>query len=161
MALVPMDPDGRFEGEILIAAPPTAVFDCFFAPEALAQWWQAARSVTTPVALGVYAVEWSTTDEPDDILGPLGGVFHGTLVEVRTGHQFLVANAYWIPPAGDPIGPMVFEVTCRPDPEGCRLHIRQDGYDPSPRWQRYYAVLSRGWQASLAALKEYAESRQI
>ena len=156
-----MDPDGRFEGEILIAAPPTAVFDCFFAPEALAQWWQAARSVTTPVALGVYAVEWSTTDEPDDILGPLGGVFHGTLVEVRTGHQFLVANAYWIPPAGDPIGPMVFEVTCRPDPEGCRLHIRQDGYDPSPRWQRYYAVLSRGWQASLAALKEYAESRQI
>lgn len=152
-----LDPDGRFEQDILIAAPPSVVFDCFFSPESLATWWHAVRSVTTAVALGVYAIEWPQAPEPDDVLGPLGGVFHGTVVEVRSGHQFLVANAYWVPPTGDPIGPMVFEVTCRPDPEGCRLHVRQDGYDPSPRWQRYYSIVSHGWQNALAALREHAE----
>jgi hypothetical protein len=29
------------------------VFDCFFNPAALRAWWQATRSVTTPVPLGV------------------------------------------------------------------------------------------------------------
>ena len=53
---------------------------------------------------------------------------------------------------------MALEVTCAPDPGGCRLHIRQDGCEQSPRWRRYYAVVSRGWQVSLVALKRYAEA---
>lgn len=157
MAQTPREQDERFEQNIVIAAPPAVVFDCFFKAEALRAWWQAVRSVTTPVALGVYAVEWAATPFRDDILGTLGGVFHGTVIEARPGHQFLVADAYWVPPQGEPIGPMVFEVTCRPDPAGCRLHVRQDGYESSPRWRRYYAVVSRGWQVSLIALKRYAE----
>ena len=28
------------------------------------------------------------------------------------------------------------------------------------RWQRYYAVVSRGWQLSLTALKRYAETEK-
>jgi uncharacterized protein YndB with AHSA1/START domain len=151
------EPDERFEQNIVIAAPPAAVFDCFFKADALRAWWQALRSVTTPVTFGVYAVEWAPTPYRDDILGTLGGVFHGTVVEARPGHQFLVADAYWVPPQGEPIGPMVFEVTCRPDPGGTRLHVRQDGYEASPRWRRYYAVVARGWQVSLIALKRYAE----
>jgi uncharacterized protein YndB with AHSA1/START domain len=151
------DPDERFEQNIVIAAAPAIVFDCFFKADALRAWWQVQRSVTTPVAFGVYAVEWAPTPYRDDILGALGGVFHGTVVEARAGQQFLVADAYWVPPQGEPIGPMVFEVTCRPDPAGCRLHVRQDGYEASPRWRRYYAVVARGWQVSLIALKRYAE----
>ncbi len=154
------EPDERFEQNLVIAAPPAVVFDCFFKADALRAWWQVIRSVTTPVAFGVYAVEWAPTPFRDDILGTLGGVFHGTVVEVRMGHQFLVADAYWVPPQGEPIGPMVFEITCRPDPAGCRLHVRQDGYEASPRWRRYYAVVARGWQVSLIALRRYAEDRQ-
>lgn len=154
------EPDERFEQNLVIAAPPAVVFDCFFKADALRAWWQVIRSVTTPVAFGVYAVEWASTPFRDDILGTLGGVFHGTVVEVRPGHQFLVADAYWVPPQGEPIGPMVFEITCRPDAAGCRLHVRQDGYEASPRWRRYYAVVARGWQVSLIALKRYAEDRQ-
>jgi len=154
------EPDERFEQNLVIAAPPAVVFDCFFKADALRAWWQVIRSVTTPVAFGVYAVEWAPTPFRDDILGTLGGVFHGTVVEVRAGHQFLVADAYWVPPQGEPIGPMVFEITCRPDPAGCRLHVRQDGYEASPRWRRYYAVVARGWQVSLIALRRYAEDRQ-
>jgi hypothetical protein len=110
------------------------------------------------VPFGVYAVEWSTTPYRDDVLGPLGGVFHGTVVDVRRGEQFLVAEAYWVPPEGQPLGPMALHVACEPDPGGCKLHVRQDGCEPSPRWRRYYAVVSRGWQVSLIALKRYAEA---
>ena len=52
---------GRFEQHLVIAADPRVVFNCFFSPDALRAWWQAVRSVTTPVPLGVYAIEWSTT----------------------------------------------------------------------------------------------------
>ena len=109
------------------------------------------------VGLGVYAIEWAATPYRDDVLGALGGVFHGTMMEVRSGTQFMVADAYWVPPQGEPIGPMVLEITCKPDPAGCKLHVRQDGYEPSPRWRRYYAVVARGWQVSLIALKRYVE----
>jgi uncharacterized protein YndB with AHSA1/START domain len=151
------EPEGHFEQHLVIAAPPEAVFACFFNPEALRAWWQAARSVTTPVPLGIYAIEWATTPFRDDVLGALGGVFHGTVVDVRGRHEFFVANAYWVPPQGEPIGPMALEIACNPDPGGCRLHVRQDGFEPSPRWKRYYAVVARGWQVSLIALKRYAE----
>jgi hypothetical protein len=53
---------------------------------------------------------------------------------------------------------MALQVNCHPDAGGCDLHVRQEGYEPSPRWRRYYAVASRGWQISLAALKRYIES---
>jgi len=157
---VATDPDlnDHFEQNLVIAAAPAAVFNCFFNPGALRAWWQAVRSVTTPVPFGVYAIEWTTTPYRDDILGPLGGVFHGTVVDVRAGQHFTVVEAYWVPPEGQPLGPMALQITCHPDPGGCKLHVRQDGCEPSPRWRRYYAVVSRGWQISLTALKRYAES---
>lgn len=148
----------RFEQSLVINATPEAVFNCFFAPDALRAWWQAVRAVTTPVPFGVYAIEWATTPYRDDLLGPLGGVFHGTVVDVRPGEQFLVADAWWVPPEGPALGPMALHISCQKDGTGCRLHVRQDGCEPSPRWRRYYAVVSRGWQISLTALKRYAET---
>jgi hypothetical protein len=55
---------------------------------------------------------------------------------------------------------MALQVDCARDPAGCRLYVRQDGYEDSPRWRRYYAVVSRGWQISLTALKRYAETER-
>ena len=148
----------RFEQNLIIAAEPATVFDCFFSPDALRAWWQTIRSVTTPIPFGVYAVEWAPTPYRDDLLGPLGGVFHGTIVDVRIGQHFLVADAWWVPPEGPPLGPMALHITCQAESGGCKLNVRQDGYEPSPRWRRYYAVASRGWQVSLTALKRYAEA---
>lgn len=150
-----------FEHAIAIAAPPSAVFDAFFDAAALAAWWQAVRSVTTPVPLGVFAIEWRPSDWADDKLGPLGGVFHGTVVDVRAGREFTVAECWWLPPAGDPIGPMSLHVTCAPDGPGGQatlLTVAQRGHEPSPRWDRYYDLIARGWHASLAALKRLTES---
>jgi uncharacterized protein YndB with AHSA1/START domain len=157
----PEKPGERFEQSLMISAPPIVVYNCFFVPEALQVWWQTVRSVTTPVPFGAYAIEWRTTPYRDDLLGPLGGVFHGTVIDARAGRQFLVADCWWVPPEGHPIGPMALHIGCEAEGGGCRLLVRQDGYEPSPRWRRYYAVVSRGWQISLAALKRYAETADL
>ena len=99
---------------LVIKAPPSRVLKAFFDADALGAWWQAARSVTTPRVLGAYAIEWASTDFEDDVLGRLGGVFRGTVLQFDPGRGFLVADAFWLPPDGDPIGPMALEVTCSP-----------------------------------------------
>ena|SRR5688572_30486650 len=152
------EPSPEFEFSLLVNAAPTRVLAAFFDPQALSQWWQAARSVTTPRLMGVYAVEWPPTPEADDVLGRLGGVFHGRVVEYLPGKELFVADAWWLPPDGDPIGPMALAVTCRMSGPVCRLQVKQTGFEETPRWRRYYAVIASGWRSSLAALKEYVEN---
>lgn len=151
------DPSPEFDYSLLINAAPTRVLAAFFDPHALSIWWQAARSVTTPRPVGVYAIEWTPTAEADDVLGRLGGVFHGRVMEYLPGRELFVADAWWLPPDGDPIGPMALEVSCRMSGPACRLQVTQTGFEETPRWRRYYAVIASGWRSSLAALKDYAE----
>ena len=75
---------------------------------------RSTQSVTTPRVLGPYAIEWPPTDYRDDVLGRLGGVFRGTVMQFDAGRGFFVADAFWLPPDGDPIGPMALEVTLTP-----------------------------------------------
>jgi hypothetical protein len=137
------------------------VLRAFFDPDALAAWWQVVRSVTTPRPLGPYAVEWRTTEFHDEILGRLGGVFRGTVMHFHAGEGFFLADSFWLPPDGDPIGPMAMEVTCTPigqnrDP-ATRLRVHQSGCDDSARWRRYYEVINVGWERALGSLKALLE----
>ncbi len=142
---------------IEIAAPPGRVLKAFFDVEAMRAWWQVAHAVVTPRPLGPYAVEWEPTDFRDEVLGRLGGVFHGTVMQFQQGHGFTVADAYWLPPDGDPIGPMAFEVECTMLSSGdggrTRLRVTQRGFEESLRWRRYYEVIAHGWSGALASLK--------
>lgn len=142
----------------MISAAPTRVLAAFFDPSSLATWWQTIHSVTTPRVLGVYAVEWAPTPEEDDVLGRLGGVFYGTVVEYQAGRELFVGDAWWLPPDRDPLGPMALEVQCAMDGPACRLLVKQSGFEEGPRWDRYYDVIASGWKASLTALKVLAES---
>jgi uncharacterized protein YndB with AHSA1/START domain len=145
---------------MVINAPPAAVLDAFFDFEALASWWQVSRAICTPRPLGGYAIEWDPTRWRDDVLGPLGGAFHGTVIEFKPGREFFVADLYWLPPEGDPIGPMALEATCEAHGDSALLHLRQSGFDPSsPRWSRYYDIVSANWLLALEALKKYLEDR--
>ena len=99
----------RFEHSLKVAAAPSQVLAAFFDPVALAAWRHITRSVTTPRPLGIYSVEWETTQFRDDLLGALGGVFYGTVLEFRNGREFFVADAYWLPPQTPPLGPMALE----------------------------------------------------
>ena len=148
--------------KLIITAPPETVLKAFFDAAALVAWWQVARSVTTPRALGPYAVEWRATDFRDEILGRLGGVFRGTVMQFQPGRGFFLADAYWLPPDGDPIGPMALEVTCtavsnQHGEPATEVHVHQSGCDDSLRWHRYYEVVGVGWERALAAMKSLLE----
>src|SRR5687768_16827997 len=91
---------------IEIAAPPAPVLKPSFDADALSAWWQVARSVTIPRTLGPYAIEWKPTESRDDVLGRLGGVFRGTVMQFEPGAGFFLADAFWLPPDAEPIGPM-------------------------------------------------------
>jgi uncharacterized protein YndB with AHSA1/START domain len=146
---------------ILIVAPPSRVLKAFFDPAALEAWWQVVRSVTIPRALGPYALEWRPTDFRDEVLGRLGGVFRGTVIQFQPGEGFFVADGFWLPPDGDPIGPMALEVTCtelgQNRSAATRVRITQTGCDDSARWRRYYEVIRYGWERALASLKALLE----
>jgi uncharacterized protein YndB with AHSA1/START domain len=141
----------------LIVAPPATVIRAFFDPQALGAWWQVRHAVTTPRILGPYAIEWTPTDFRDEILGRLGGVFHGTVMQFHTSQGFFVADAYWLPPDGDPIGPMALHVTVRPEDKGSAVRVMQTGFEESERWRRYYEVVGTGWTRALASLKALLE----
>lgn len=150
---------------LLISVPPTRVLAAFFDPIGIPIWWQAVRAITTPRPLGVYAVEWAATDFRDDVLGPLGGVFYGTVMEYKAGREFFVAGAHWLPPEGEPLGPMALEVSCalQTTPSGAThsvgtlLRVVQRGFDTSERGQRYHEIVDSGWQRALESLREYLE----
>lgn len=149
---------------IVVKATPNRILRAFFDPVSVGAWWQASRSMTVPRLLGPYVVEWMATEFRDDLLGRLGGLFHGTIMDIDPNHGFFVANAYWLPPDGDPIGPMAMEVSCvplagsdQPNHPVSTLRVTQKGYDESARWARYYAVVSGGWERALKTLKNLIE----
>jgi uncharacterized protein YndB with AHSA1/START domain len=144
----------------VIAASPAAVIDAFFDSDALVAWWQAKRSLCLPRPLGSYAVEWDSTEWRDEILGRLGGALHGTVMEYKPGREFFLADTWWLPPDGEPVGPMAVEATCSLQPGGSTLlQLRQSGFEDSPRWRRYYEVITPGWERALQSMKDYLERR--
>jgi uncharacterized protein YndB with AHSA1/START domain len=151
------------EHTVIIQAPPERVIAAFFNADDLREWWQVVRSVTVPRLLGTFAVEWASTDFQDDMLGHLGGTFHGTVIEFRPGLEFFVGDAYWQPPEGEPIGPMALNIQCRPQggPHITKLIVRQSGEDDGPRWRRYFEVVSAGWQRALSELKAYLDKEAM
>jgi uncharacterized protein YndB with AHSA1/START domain len=148
----------EFNHSLTIDAPADAVLDAFFKPELLARWWRVTRSLCVPRPLGVYAVEWDSTEWRDDVLGRLGGAFKGTVIEFKPGREFFVADAYWLPPDGDPIGPMAFEVVCTRVNAQTVLHVRQSGFDDGARWSRYYDIISTRLTVALDELKSLLET---
>jgi uncharacterized protein YndB with AHSA1/START domain len=152
-----------FTSSISIIASPGRVLWAFFDPRALTVWWQTARSVTAPRVLGAYAVEWDPTDFNDDVLGRLGGTFHGTVMDYKPDKEFFVADAFWLPPDGDPVGPMALEVKVESqrsrNPQITLVTVTQRAADDGQRWKRYYDVIAPGWERALQSLKRYLESR--
>jgi uncharacterized protein YndB with AHSA1/START domain len=143
--------------DIVIAAPPARILKAFFEPEALTAWLQVSQAVTTPRVLGPYALAWPATDFRDETLGRLGGVFRGTVMQYQPTHGFFVADVYFLPPDGDPIGPMAFEVTCTSEDGVTSVHVSQRGFEEGARWRRYYEVIVPGWDRALRALKGLLE----
>lgn len=142
-----------------IRSTPPRVLAAFFEPTDLAVWWAVSQSVTVPRPLAPYAVQWPPTSFTDEVLGKLGGTLHGTVMDFREGESFFLAEVYYTPPEGAPIGPMALEVQVRPLEGGrsTELAIRQSGEGDGPRWHRYFAVVGDGWDHALDGLREHLE----
>jgi uncharacterized protein YndB with AHSA1/START domain len=148
----------KLELSVLINASPDRILHAFFDAPALEIWWGVTHAVTAPRPLGPYALEWSPSDLRDEVLGSLGGVFRGTVVQFDSGAGFFVADVYWLPPEGDPIGPMALEVTVTANDAGAtRVDVTQSGFEEGVRWRRYYEVIGVGWEHALASLKSLLE----
>jgi len=143
----------------LVQAPPARVMQAFFNDADLKGWWQVSRAFAVPRPLAPYAIEWESTDFKDEVLGRLGGTFHGTIIDIRPNAAFFVADAYWQAPDGEPIGPMALEVHCRPQGNGRQtmITVRQSGEGEGPCWQRYFEILDRGWEGALHEMKQYID----
>lgn len=160
--MAPKAPPPTLDISVDIRATPRVVVNAFFDGSALATWWGAVRSVTTPRTLGPYAVEWASGAQ-DELLGHLGGVLRGTVVQFEPTRGFHVADVFWLPPDGNPVGPMGFEVACRlgvtPDGLPCtKVRLIQNGFEEGPRWRRYYDVFRPEWERALGALKALVEA---
>jgi uncharacterized protein YndB with AHSA1/START domain len=140
-----------------IDAPPGIVMKAFFDVQALQAWWQVRHAVVAPRVLGPYAIEWPATEFHDELLGRLGGVFRGTVMQAHPLEGFFVADAYWLPPDGEPIGPMALHVAISPAGLGTKVRITQSGFEESARWRRYYEVVAHGWERALVSLKALLE----
>lgn len=153
----------EFQQSTILQATPERALDAFFNPDDLVAWWQVVRSVTVPRPLGTYALDWGSTSYRDSVLGRLGGAFHGIVMEYRPGVEFFVADAYWSPPEGEPIGPMALEVRCAGHlgPLTTKLTVRQSCEDDGPRWRRYFQVVASGWERALSELQLYLESETL
>ncbi len=143
---------------LVIDAPAVVVVRAFFETDALRAWWGVSCAFAVPRTLAPYALQWPTTEFRDDVLGRLGGIFTGTVMQVDESRGFFVANAHWLPPDGDPIGPMAFEVACatpkgRGFTDATELRMTQRGFEKSERWRRYYQVIGAGYDRALHSLK--------
>jgi hypothetical protein len=117
------------------------VLDAFFNADDLAAWWHASRSLCHPRPFGNYAVEWPPAPWRTKCWDGWGRVsWNGH--RVQTGREFFVADAYWLPPDGEPIGPMAFEASCTTLGERVVLRVRQSGGENNRRWARYYELLA-------------------
>jgi uncharacterized protein YndB with AHSA1/START domain len=147
------------EHTVIVQASPERVLSAFFNAEDLAAWWHVVRSVTVPRPLGTFSLEWPVSAERDEVLGPLGGTLQGLVMDYQGGSEFFVADVYWQPPEGEPVGPMALEVRCRPQgsTQMTRLTVRQTGDDDGLRWRRFFEVASAGWQRALSDLKAYLD----
>jgi hypothetical protein len=151
----------KLERSLTVDAPPDRVLHAFFDVQALRRWWGVVNAVTTPRTLGPYALEWPTSELRDEVLGPLGGAYRGIVMQYEDGAGFFVADLFWLPPDGDPIGPMALNVAVSEQVPGVtRLQITQSGFEESARWRRFYEVIGLGWDRALRALKQLLEQRR-
>ena len=153
----------EFDHSVAIAATPARVLDAFFNEADLSAWWHVSRSLCHARSFGNYAVEWPPTEWTDDVLGRWGGAFRGTVIDFKPGKEFFIADAYWLPPDGDPIGPMALEVQCElqraHNPQITLVKVTQRASEDGDRWKRYYEVIAPGWEGALQSLKKYLEAR--
>ena len=141
-----------------ITAPVDVVFHAFFDATALAGWHGTSRSIAIPRLLGPYVLEWPPSAERDEMLGRMGGVFRATVMHIEPNDHVFLADAFWLPPDGGPLGPLAVQITFTPTATTDGAHstlvrVLMTGFDDGVRWKRYLGLATTQWQKALSILK--------
>lgn len=141
-----------------ITAPVELVFHAFFDAPALGAWHNTSRSIAIPRLLGPYVLEWQPSAERDEVLGRMGGVFRATVMQIEPNDHVFLADAFWLPPDGGPLGPlsvqMTFTSSAALDGRASTLvRVVMTGFDDGVRWKRYLGLAATQWQKALGVLK--------
>ena len=122
-------PRSGFDQELTIDVAPTRAMGAFFDPHALVAL-VAGHSVGDDASrAGRLRDRMGAVRRRGRGARPAGGRLSRTIVEYIAGTQLFVADAWWLPPDGDPLGPMGLQVSCAAEGSGCRLHVHQAGYE--------------------------------
>ena len=145
-----------------ITAPVDLVFAAFFDAPALVAWQGTSRSIAVPRLLGPYVLEWPPSVERDEMLGRMGGIFRATVMHIEPNDHVFLADAFWLPPDGGPLGPLAVQITFTPTatPEGASstvVRVVMTGFDDGVRWKRYLGLATTQWQKALGVLKMLLE----
>jgi hypothetical protein len=83
-------------------------------------------------------------------------------MDYKPDKEFFVSDAFWLPPDGNPMGPMALEVTVQSqrakNPQITLVSVTQRSSENGQRWKRYYDVIAPGWERALRSLKRYLEA---
>jgi uncharacterized protein YndB with AHSA1/START domain len=152
----------KLDVSIDITAPVEQVFEAFFDASTLGAWHDTSRSIAIPRLLGPYVLEWQPSAERDEVLGRMGGVFRATVMHIEPNDHVFLADAFWLPPDGGPLGPlsvqMTFTSSATPDGRSSTLvRVVMTGFDDGLRWRRYLGLATTQWQQALGVLKTLLE----
>jgi uncharacterized protein YndB with AHSA1/START domain len=145
-----------------IIASVDTIFAAFFEASALGAWHKTSRSIAIPRLLGPYVLEWPPSLNSDEILGRMGGVFRATVMEIEPNDHIFLADAFWLPPDGGPLGPLAVQITFTPTaaPDGRRatlVRVVMTGFDDGVRWKRYLDHSHAQWHKALGTLRSLLE----
>ena len=115
-----------------------------------------------PRLLGPYVLEWPPSNERDEVLGRIGGIFRATVMHIEPNDHVFLADAFWLPPDGGPLGPLAVQITFSPKatPDGRSPRSSASlmtGFDDGVRWKRYLGLATSQWQKALGVLKMLLE----
>jgi uncharacterized protein YndB with AHSA1/START domain len=137
------------EREILIDAPVDVVWSVITEPEQIRRWFADEAEIELRVG-GVGQLTFKSS----------GDSYQLQVEAVEPPRRFAFR---WVQPAGAVVrqgGSMLVEFTLHPEARGTRLRVVESGFD-SVDWseaekQRYADSHTRGWDALLARLRDYA-----
>ncbi|HUR35370.1 MAG TPA: SRPBCC domain-containing protein [Vicinamibacterales bacterium] len=138
------------------------VFAAFFDSPALSAWHGTTRAIAVPRLLGPYVLEWPPSVERDEMLGRMGGIFRATVMHIEPNDHVFLADAFWLPPDGGPLGPLAVQITftAKAMPDGSQstlVRVVMTGFDDGVRWRRYLGLATAQWQKALGVLKMLLE----
>jgi len=135
---------------VSIAASSSDAFDAFTRVSELLSWWCEGALVGLRPG-GNWAVGFT------DRRGRTEATVLGKIAEFERGRRLAVKDISYEPSGGEPLEGLSMVFTFADRGAGCVVTVEHTVPDSGPAYDAYRGQVGRGWEASLADLKQYLE----